>query len=115
MEKQSEVQKSESLEYQINHYKMLISHEEDLQNLSNNENLPSNTQNQKPLNKSRLGRLIMLMLKEGPKDYIIESIQEELNWTKEQTQEFSNIVQSNNNNQSLSQQWTNWLDQLISD
>ncbi|KAH0806464.1 uncharacterized protein GO595_000626 [Histomonas meleagridis] len=67
-----------------------------------------------PINKARIGRLIMLLLTEGPSNTIIKNLGEELNWSEEQTNDFLSLVKAKPDN-SIGSAWANWLDRLATD
>ena len=90
---------------EINRYKALISREERKPAVVTEEPVTE------PLNRDRTSRLILLLLSEGAKTAIVQSLAEELNWTEKQAEEFTAAAKGAAGT-GLGNEWADWLTTL---
>jgi chromosome segregation ATPase len=106
-----EKERIEHLQSEIARFTALISRE---------ERKPGHTQaaggekGAEPVNRDRVGRLILMLLSDGPSDAVVQSISEELDWTKKQTEDFAALAHGESD-RGLGTQWAEWLNKLVSD
>jgi DNA repair exonuclease SbcCD ATPase subunit len=67
-----------------------------------------------PVNKDRVGRLILMLLSGEATKAVFQSLSEELDWTAKQSGDFLAIVRGGNE-RGLGTQWAEWLNNLVND
>jgi chromosome segregation ATPase len=67
-----------------------------------------------PVNKDRVGRLILMLLSRGESEAVVQSLGEELDWTPKQTGDFLALVRGGSE-RGLGAQWAEWLNSLVSE
>lgn len=98
------------LNKEISRYKSFITRHERRKCIFDEEVKPEPIQ----INKPRIGRLIMLLLSDGPNESVIKNLGEELKWTKAQTKEFY-LLAKNKSDNGIGSLWANWLEELSKD
>lgn len=63
------------------------------------------------INKPRIGRLIMLLLTDGPNESVIKNLGEELNWSETQRNNFF-LLAKEQSDDGIGALWANWLEEL---
>jgi hypothetical protein len=101
--------KIEHIQEEIQRFTALIAREE-----QKPEQTPQEVAPEQPLNRDRIGRLILLLFTNGPTRPIVDSLAEELDWSKKQADDFLALARGEGN-RGLGNEWAEWLNKLVSD